>query len=99
MTDEAARDNFLKFGNPDGQNRGNFHVSVALPEMLQYKDYQVFILVCFFMVVVVFVPGYFYLELFKEERDLGGVSTTNRALFGKLIDENLMGKVIVGILG
>ena len=81
MTDEAARDNFLKFGNPDGQNRGNFHVSVALPEMLYEKDYQIFILVCFFMLVVVIVPGYFYLELFKEERDLGGVSTANRAHF------------------
>ena len=34
MTDEAARDNFLKFGNPDGQFKGSFQVSVALPNVL-----------------------------------------------------------------
>ena len=33
MTDEKARDNFLKYGNPDGQ--GSFAVGIALPNFLQ----------------------------------------------------------------
>jgi translocation protein SEC63 len=38
MTDPVARDNFAKFGNPEGRGRGNFHVSIALPKFLQDKD-------------------------------------------------------------
>jgi translocation protein SEC63 len=33
MTDEKARDNFLKYGNPDG--KGSFAVGIALPNFLQ----------------------------------------------------------------
>ena len=57
------------------------------------------VLVCFFLVVVVFIPGYFYLELFKEERDIGQVDVENRPKFSKMIDESLMGLVIPGVLG
>mmetsp|Transcript_11126 Transcript_11126/g.18671 ORF Transcript_11126/g.18671 Transcript_11126/m.18671 type:complete len:133 (+) Transcript_11126:231-629(+) len=32
MTDPVARENFLRFGSPDGY--GNFHVSMALPKVL-----------------------------------------------------------------
>lgn len=32
MTDETARDNFLKYGNPDG--KGSFAVGIALPNFL-----------------------------------------------------------------
>jgi len=37
MTDETARENFLKFGNPDG--KGSFAVGIALPNFLQKKDF------------------------------------------------------------
>lgn len=37
MTDEKARENFLKYGNPDG--KGSFAVGIALPRNLQKKDY------------------------------------------------------------
>jgi translocation protein SEC63 len=32
MTDEKARENFLKYGNPDG--KGSFAVGIALPRFL-----------------------------------------------------------------
>lgn len=57
MTDEKARDNFLKYGNPDG--KGSFAVGIALPNYLQKKDYQLQVLVIFFVVVVIIIPGYF----------------------------------------
>ena len=57
MTDEKARDNFLKYGNPDG--KGSFAVGIALPRMLQKQDYQLQVLVVFFIVVVFIIPGYF----------------------------------------
>lgn len=37
MTDEKARDNFIKYGNPDG--KGSFAVGIALPKFLQKKDF------------------------------------------------------------
>jgi translocation protein SEC63 len=33
LTDEKARENFLKYGNPDG--KGSFAVGIALPKFLQ----------------------------------------------------------------
>lgn len=37
MTDEKARDNFLKYGNPDG--KGSMAVGIALPNFLRQKEY------------------------------------------------------------
>lgn len=39
LTDEKARENFLKYGNPDG--KGSFAVGIALPNFLQKQDYQI----------------------------------------------------------
>ena len=39
MTDEKARENFLKYGNPDG--KGSFAVGIALPNFLQKEEYQI----------------------------------------------------------
>lgn len=39
MTDEKARENFLKYGNPDG--KGSMAVGIALPRFLQNVDYQI----------------------------------------------------------
>lgn len=36
MTDEKARDNFQKYGHPDGW--GHFNIGIALPATLQHKD-------------------------------------------------------------
>ena len=38
MTDETARDNFLKYGNPDG--KGAFAVGIALPTFIQKPEFQ-----------------------------------------------------------
>ena len=35
MTDEVARENFLKYGNPDG--KGAFATGIALPKFLQHR--------------------------------------------------------------
>jgi len=58
MTDETARENFLKFGNPDG--KGAFATGIALPRFLQKPEYQIQTLVLFFIVVIFVIPGYFH---------------------------------------
>mmetsp|Transcript_42275 Transcript_42275/g.64811 ORF Transcript_42275/g.64811 Transcript_42275/m.64811 type:complete len:88 (-) Transcript_42275:1245-1508(-) len=87
MTDEKARENFLKFGNPDG--KGSFAVGIALPNFLQKKDYQLQVLLVFFLVVVVVIPGYFISQINQNEKDVGGVDIDNRKRLTEVINENL----------
>lgn len=79
MTDEKARENFLKYGNPDG--KGSFAVGIALPNFLQQKDYQLIVLVIFFLIVVFAIPGFFLTRLAANEKDVGGVNVDNRKIF------------------
>lgn len=57
LTDDKARENFLKYGNPDG--KGSFAVGIALPKFLQEQQYQLQVLVVFFVMVVFIIPGFF----------------------------------------
>lgn len=97
MTDPVAKDNFAKYGNPEGY--GHFHVSIALPKVISDPEYQIAVLVIFFVVVTLIIPYLFYNYFSQEEKDIGKVSTKNRELFGDLIDENMSVAVIPGILG
>ena len=79
MTDEVARKNFLEYGNPDG--KGSMAVGIALPKFLQQKEYQIQVLIAFFIVLVVIIPYMFYQRLIQSEKDTGGVSVQNRRIF------------------
>jgi len=59
LTDDTARANWEKYGNPDGP--GSFQVAIALPRFLLQKEYQVLVLCAFFLVLLVIIPGVFYL--------------------------------------
>ena len=53
-----------------------------------------------FFLVFNAINSYFYFELTKEEKDLGGVSIKNRPIFHSMIDHDTIGrKKIPGILG
>lgn len=90
MTDEKARENFLKYGNPDG--KGTMAVGIALPNFLQKKEYQIQVLVAFFVIIIIIIPGYFYNQIMSNEKDVGGVDIDNRKIFTELIPENMLGK-------
>jgi len=49
--------------------------------------------------IVFVIPGFFYSTIFKEEKDIGNVSTENRIIFNEMIDNDMVGKKIPGILG
>ena len=85
MTDEKARENFLKYGNPDG--KGSFAVGIALPNFLQNPEYQLQVLLVFFIVVVFVVPYYFLSSIKANEKDVGGVDIENRRIFTEIINE------------
>ena len=96
MTDEKARENFLKYGNPDG--KGSFAVGIALPNFLQKEEYQIQILVAFFILLIIIVPSMFLNQITSNEKDVGGVDVDNRKMFTELINENMLMKHIPGIL-
>ncbi len=48
--------------------------------------------------IVILIPAFFYSSLSQVSKDIGGVDLANRKIFMGLIDENMMGRVIPGIL-
>lgn len=96
MTDEKARDNFVKYGNPDG--KGSFAVGIALPQFLQKKDFQLQVLLAFFIIVIIVIPYWFYSKLEESQVDVGGIDLETRKMFTDLIDENIELKRMPGIL-
>jgi len=61
LTDDTARDNYEKYGNPDGP--GSFKVAIALPKFLMEKDFQIQVLLGFFVVLLVVAPAFFLSQL------------------------------------
>jgi hypothetical protein len=49
-------------------------------------------------VIIILIPGFFYSYFNKEDRDVGGVDLKNRKIFAHIIDQNMLGKAIPGIL-
>lgn len=96
LTDEKARDNFIKYGNPDG--KGSFAVGIALPNWLHDKQYQLQVLLAFFIIVVIIIPYYFVKTINKSQKDIGGIDLETRKKMTMLVDENLEAKRIPGIL-
>lgn len=58
MTDELARSNWEKYGNPDGP--GPVHVAIGLPKFLLESNNAVPALVISFLLIIVVVPVLFY---------------------------------------
>jgi translocation protein SEC63 len=59
LTDDTARENWKKYGNPDGP--GSFQVAIALPRFLLEKNHHVSVLIGFFIVLLIVIPAVFYL--------------------------------------
>eukprot|EP01017_Pseudomicrothorax_dubius_P044668 TRINITY_DN7571_c0_g1_i7.p1 TRINITY_DN7571_c0_g1~~TRINITY_DN7571_c0_g1_i7.p1 ORF type:complete len:444 (+),score=112.29 TRINITY_DN7571_c0_g1_i7:25-1356(+) len=98
LTDEKAKVNCERFGNPDGP--GTFHVSIALPSFLVEKKNQVAVLVFFFLIILVVIPGgvvYWYNETSKYDEK--GVINDNGKIFYAGLNENTIPKNLPEVLG
>merc|ERR1719359_2501587 len=58
LTDEAAKANYEKYGNPDGPS--TMKVSVGMPSFLLEQDNQLNTLIAFSCVVFVLLPAAFF---------------------------------------
>ncbi|PFH33313.1 DnaJ family Sec63 protein [Besnoitia besnoiti] len=57
LTDPTAKANYEKYGNPDGP--GNMKVGMGLPRFLVEEKYQLLVLSCFFLFLLVLLPMVF----------------------------------------
>lgn len=58
LTDELARSNWEKFGNPDGP--GTMQVAIGLPKFLLESENSIGVLICSFVLILIFIPGVFF---------------------------------------
>jgi len=91
LTDETSKENFLKYGNPDGP--GSYNVAIAMPRFLLEKDNQIPILLAAFFILLVLIPGIVYYNFNDgSKRSEEGVLLDNKRFFGHDVNENLLAK-------
>lgn len=98
LTDDTARENFQKYGNPDGP--GSYNVGIALPQILLRKENHVVVLITAFFFMLVVIPGYIYLNFGDSvQLDEFGIHTSNKGIFGREVGEGMLLKSLPKIIG
>ncbi len=98
LSDEEGKRNYLRYGNPEGP--GAFHVGIALPEFLIKKENHVTVLVCFFLTLLVIIPGgglYWYSSVSKYNKH--GIYEENTKRYAPMLNENLAIKRFPLVMG
>jgi len=97
LTDEATRDNYEKYGNPDGYHGTS--VTIGLPSWLTNKDNELAILVAYFLVMIVVIPVVVGLWWRKSSKFLeDGVMQNTAYRFYRQVQESTAAKYFPGIL-
>jgi len=97
LTDDATRENYEKYGNPDGYHGTS--VTIGLPSWLTNKDNELAILVAYFLIIIVVIPvvvGLWWRNSSKFLED--GVMQNTAFRFYRQVQENTATKYIPGIL-
>ena len=97
LTDPATRENYEKYGNPDGYHGTS--VTIGLPSWLTNKDNELAILVAYFVVMIVIIPvvvGLWWRNSSKFLED--GVMQNTAYRFYRQVQENTAAKYMPGIL-
>ncbi|KAL1522354.1 hypothetical protein AB1Y20_017346 [Prymnesium parvum] len=97
LTDEATRENYEKYGNPDGYHGTS--VTIGLPSWLTNKENELAILVAYFVVIIIIIPvvvGLWWRNSSKFLED--GVMQNTAYRFYRQVQENTATKYIPGIL-
>jgi len=97
LTDPATRENYEKYGNPDGFQGAS--MTIGLPSWLTKEDNQLAILVCYFLVIIIVIPvvvGLWWRNSSKFLED--GVMQNTAYRFYRQVQENTATKYIPGVL-
>lgn len=98
LTDPEKKENWEKYGDPDGPKRG---LSIILPSFIISKKFELPFLIIFLLFIMIILPIYviFVLNKKESEYDENGLSKTNNSIYYYFINENLHTKQIPFILG
>jgi len=97
LTDEATRENYEKYGNPDGYHGTS--VTIGLPSWLTNQENELAILVAYFVVIIIIIPvvvGLWWRNSSKFLED--GVMQNTAYRFYRQVQENTATKYVPGIL-
>jgi preprotein translocase subunit Sec63 len=97
LTDDATRENYEKYGNPDGYHGTS--VTIGLPSWLTNKDNELAILVAYFLVIIIVIPvvvGLWWRNSSKFLED--GVMHQTVLRFWKQVQDNTATKYIPGVI-
>ncbi|MCP9257866.1 Translocation protein SEC63-like protein [Dirofilaria immitis] len=88
LTDEESRENWEKYGNPDGPTATTF--GIALPKWIVSKEYGIWVLAFYGFVLMVLLPsavGFWWYNSIKYsiDQELGIIYVMNRILLGILM--------------
>lgn len=97
LTDEKTRENYEKYGNPDGYHGTS--VTIGLPSFLTAKENELGILVVYFVLLIVVIPLVVGLWWRKSQKYLeDGIMQGTAYRFWRQLQENTAAKYIPGIL-
>lgn len=97
LTEEEARENFKKYGNPDGP--GSYNVGIALPRFLLQKENHIPVLIAAFFILLVCIPAYVYINYGGTVHlDDNGIHVSNRQIFGTHLNENILAKTLPSLI-
>lgn len=68
LTDEVAKENFAKYGNPDGKQ--SLEVSIGLPSFLLEADNRNIVLVSYLLIMVILIP-FFVWKYYSDSSKYG----------------------------
>lgn len=97
LTDEVARSNYEKYGNPDGPT--SMKVGIGLPSFLVSKKYQLFIL-CFLSLMILFVIPLGFIIYYRRQKKYAsnGVYLTTLYFYSAAISDSTRFKALPEIL-
>ena len=98
LTNEEAKKNFEKYGNPDGP--GSMRVSIGLPSfVLQKKNHMPILLLFVVFILIVFPSCFIAWYNYSESYNDSGMRVENMKIFYDFMNENILMKQMPFVLG
>ena len=98
LTNEEAKKNFEKYGNPDGP--GSMRVSIGLPSFVLEKKNHMPILLLFVIFILIIFPTCFILWFNSSENyNESGMFVHDMAIFYDIMNENILLRQMPYVLG
>ena len=98
LTNEEAKKNFEKYGNPDGP--GSMRVSIGLPSfVLEKKNHMPILLLFVFFILIIFPACFIIWFKSSESYTPNGLMADDLKLFYELMNENILLKQMPYVIG